>query len=250
MKKTDNIHAEHRKRMRDRFLAADETGTTDSSFRDHELLEILLFSALPRVNTNEIAHRLLQEFGSLRGVLQAPTAALIQVKGVGIYSAALIRLISIILRRVVREHNSRPTGFRMNSLKDLVPLIRNLYFLKMSDEQIYLMLFDTGGTLMKTVRISDGTQNSVPIDIPRCIQIAVMNKASSVVLVHNHPAFAPPSDDDREITELLADAFEGTGISFLEHIVFTDDFCFGLRHDTVFSSGRIDWENDDTVMSR
>ena len=250
MSPKDNLHANHRNRMKERFLAADETGTADISFSDHELLEILLFHSQPRVNTNETAHLLLNEFGSLRGILQAPAAALMHVKGIGISSAVLIRLISSILRRVIREQNSRPTAFRMNELKDLVPLFRNLYFLQMSDEKIHLLMFDAGGTLIKTVRLSDGTQNSVPIDIPRCVQIAVMNKASSVVLVHNHPAFAPPSDDDREITELLAEAFDGTGITLIEHIVFTDDFCFGLLHDTVFSSGMIDQEPDNSVTPK
>lgn len=231
--------------MKERFLSSDETSTADISFRDHELLEILLYFSKPRVNTNETAHLLLQEFGSLRGVFQASAASLLHVEGVGISTVFLIRLITAIFRRVISDRHNRRNDFRMAELRDLLPLIRSFYFLKMTDEQIYMMLFDPNGGLIKTIRISDGTQNSVPIDIPRCVQQASLNKAADVVLVHNHPACVPPSQDDLEITDLLVEAFNGTGITFLEHLIYTENLCFGLLHNTVYASEY----TDDRILS-
>ena len=112
---TENEHTGHRKRMKARFCTADETGTVGSSFSEHELLELLLFYAQPRVNTNETAHRLIRQYGGLQGLMQAPLTSLTQVVGVGKDTALFLRLLASVYRMtmmpmVVLVHNHPAAG--------------------------------------------------------------------------------------------------------------------------------------------
>ena len=92
------IHEGHRARMRTKLMESGER-----VFADHELLEVLLYYAIPRRDTNELAHRLLEQFGSLQGVLSASAQELACVKGVGEYAAAHIKIVTILQRRAARS---------------------------------------------------------------------------------------------------------------------------------------------------
>ncbi|MBQ7983702.1 MAG: hypothetical protein IJ302_09030 [Clostridia bacterium] len=231
--KQENLHEGHRQRLQDRFLAADETHTTDNNFVDHELLELLLFFAQPRVNTNETAHRLLRRFGSVRGVMEAPTAALLQVEGVGKRSALLIRLVCALMCRSMQAQLPARAEYRLTDISNLIPVVRQLYFSENSLEHVFLMLFGADGRYKKSIRISDGTQTGVTLDIPRCIQTAMMYEAAAAVLVHNHPSSAAPSEEDRILTKRIKEAFDSVRIEFFEHLVLTDECCFGILQNQV-----------------
>ncbi|MBE6657647.1 MAG: hypothetical protein E7604_04295 [Ruminococcaceae bacterium] len=236
--KKNNLHDGHRDRLRERFLMADETHTVDSQFREHELLELMLFFSQPRVNTNETAHRLLNRFGSIRGVFEAPYAALLQVKGVGPRTAQLIRLICALMRIFVSPQAPALSDVRLTSLSALLPVIRRMYFAESAVEHVFLMLFGADGSHRKTIRISDGTQTGVTLDIPRCVQMAVMYDAAAAILVHNHPSAAEPSEEDRVMTNRLKDAFDSVRIELREHLVLTDDTCFGILGGAVIEEDR------------
>ena len=220
-----NIHDGHRDRIRKRFLSADETHTVDEQFADHELLEILLFSAQPRMNTNETAHRLLNQFGSLRGVLEAPYAQLIHTKGIGPVSAMLIRLISAMSRAMVCSDLPKALDCRMTSLSALLPTIRRIYFAETATEHVHMLLFNADGTCKKSLRISDGTATGTSLDIPNCVRLAVQHDAASAVVVHNHPSCLLPSAEDIELTAQLKQTFDGVRITLYEHLIFHDNRC-------------------------
>ena len=224
----ENLHADHRERMREKFIAADENHTVEDSFRDHELLELLLFFSVPRVNTNETAHRLLAQFGSMRGVMEAPFARLVQVQGVGPRSAALIRLVCALMRRCIREESEPLSECRLTDMAELVPVIRRMYAAETATEHVFLMLFGADGIHKKTVRISDGTQTGVTLDIPRCVRLAFEYDAAAAILVHNHPSSALPSPEDVAMTAQLKDAFDAVRIELREHLVLTNDACYGI----------------------
>ncbi len=230
MKKV-NLHDGHRDRLRDRFLAADETHTIDDSFREHELLELLLFFSVSRVNTNETAHRLLNRFGNIRGVLEAPFVSLLKVNGVGPKTAMLIRVVCALMRVYIRSDIPARSGFRMTGLSELVPTIRRMYFAETSVEHVFLMLFNAEGYHTKTVRISDGTQTGAVLDIPRCIRMAVMYEANFAVLVHNHPSAAMPSEEDRVLTAKLQTAFSYVDMELREHLVLSENSCYAVIED-------------------
>ena len=225
---TDNLHSGHRQRMHERFRAADETYTVDSNFRDHELLELLLFYAQPRVNTNETAHRLINRYGSIRGVMEAPMASLLQVEGVGPQSAELIRLVCALTKMHIQSEAFPISSFRLTEIADLVPILRRIYFAETAIEHVLLMMFAADGSHIRTIRISDGTQTGVAMDIPTCIRMAVIYEAASVVLVHNHPAAPLPSDEDLALTERMKIACEYVRVELREHLVLTENTCYGI----------------------
>ncbi|MBR5221948.1 MAG: hypothetical protein IKV66_13270 [Clostridia bacterium] len=229
--KTENLHDGHRERLRRRFLAADETYTLDSNFGEHELLELLLFYSQQRVNTNETAHRLLKRFGNIRGVLEAPAAALQQVHGVGPSTALLIRLVCALMRVHIQSDIPARSGYRLTGLAELVPVIRRMYFAETAVEHVFLMLFNAEGYHTKTVRISDGTQTGVVLDIPRCVRMAVLYEASIAVLVHNHPTIPHPSEEDRVLTEKLKTAFSCVDMELREHLVLSENSCYAILED-------------------
>ena len=229
----ENLHADHRERMRNKFRAADETHTVEDSFRDHELLEILLYASIPRANTNETAHRLLAQFGSIRGVIEAPYTKLVNVDGIGPKSAAHIRLVCALLRKCIREETEPLSKCRLTDLPEIIPVIRRLYAAETATEHVFLMLFGADGIHKKTVRISDGTQTGVTLDIPRCVRLAFEYDAAVVLLVHNHPSSALPSPEDVAMTAQLKNAFDAVRIEMREHLVLTNDACYGIL------SGRI-----------
>lgn len=224
----NNLHAKHRERMREKFIAADETHTVEDSFRDHELLELLLFFSQPRVNTNETAHRLLAHFGGVRGVIEAPFTKLIKIDGVGPQTAILIRLLCALVRKYTREEVPSLSECRLTDLPELIPVIRRMYAAETATEHVYLMLFGADGIHKKTIRLSDGTQTGVTLDIPRCVRLAFEYNAAAVILVHNHPLSALPSPEDVALTARLKDTFDSVRIELREHLVLTNDACYGI----------------------
>ena len=225
----ENLHAGHRQRMKDKFLHAEETGTLDTALEDHELLELLLYFALPRVNTNEQAHRLLAEFGSLRKLMQADFNALVRVPGIGAQTALLLRLMNTLFRRCIRHDDTQHPQFRVDSADALIPYVRRLYSMSYLTERVYLLLFSADGTHIADIAVSNGTQNGAVIDIQRCVQLAVVRGAHLAVLVHNHPVpDLTPSAEDITVTEKLRTALDSVGIVLWEHFVVTENGCTGI----------------------
>ncbi|MBQ7301112.1 MAG: JAB domain-containing protein [Clostridia bacterium] len=232
---TENEHTGHRKRMKARFCAADETGTVGSSFSEHELLELLLFYAQPRVNTNETAHRLIRQYGGLQGLMQAPLTSLTQVVGVGKDTALFLRLLASVYRMTMMPGGGAQRSFRMTGTEDLIPYIRQMYFSETPEEHVFLMLFEADGTHKKTVRIADGTSLSASFDPVRCVQIAVRQNTPMVVLVHNHPAAGGPSEEDLRLTNELKTALEYAGVTLMEHFIFSENECYAVMRRKVYT---------------
>lgn len=206
------MHDGHRNRLRQRII---NEGT--DSFEEHQLLEALLFYSIPRADTNETAHRLIERFGSLAGVISASRDELTHVEGIGESSALLIRLVGGILRKIAVTDNT--VRYSFDSIGKICKYLANLYT-GVTVERVYLMMFDNSMKLIDCAHICDGTVNSA-IMLPRVmVEKALLRRASVVVVAHNHPdGIAVPSGDDIETTEMLRSAFELLGINLLEHIV-------------------------------
>lgn len=207
-----DIHDELRQRLRRRLRAEGCAG-----FDDHQLLEALLFYSIPRRDTNEIAHRLIERFGSLEAVFSASADELMLVDGVGPNTADLIRLISGIRRSIARSGESPRKVY--DSITKISAYLANLY-VGSTHEQVYLMMFDNAMRLIDCAYICDGSVNAAAM-VPRVmVERALFRHASAVVVAHNHPhGLAVPSGDDIETTEMLRAAFELVGIQMLEHII-------------------------------
>lgn len=214
-------HEHHRQRIRERFLKNGFDG-----FSNYELLEVLLFAAHPRGNTNQYAHALLDRFGSLSDILRASPEVLKTVPGIGDSAVMSIKIISELIRRMQEEAN-RPEVF-YDTVSKLVGLLRSK-FCGLAEEHVYLLLFDNRMKLLDTTLISKGTVSSADLSIPKIVNAAVIRQAPNVVIAHNHPVgIAIASENDKLVTECLYSTLASAGIRLVEHVICTETDCFPI----------------------
>ena len=217
-------HAGHRNRLRLRFKKEGLNG-----FAPHEVLELLLTYAIPRVDTNPIAHALIHRFGSLHGVLEASPAELEQVPGVGPNASALITLMLPVLR--MYEQERLQPRLKLDTYANLAAYCHTL-FLGVNQERVYLLCFDAKLCLTTTVLLSSGTPTEVSINPRLVMQELMRHNAVSAVLTHNHPSFSPrPSWEDIELTLELQRLMNSVGIRLIEHIIIAGDQDCGILSD-------------------
>lgn len=195
---------------------------------DHEILEMLLFYSIPRINTNETAHRLIDHFGSLSGVLSAKRHELTAVPGIGEQSADLVGLIGELYLRTDREDEKSSPRFK--NLDDV-----GRYLVKQLDglarERVLLLLLTADFRLIATHQISEGSVNESNVDVRQIMEYAIMAKASHIVLAHNHPdPMLTPSQADESVSISLMHAASIMGINLWEHVLVSDGkYLFILR---------------------
>lgn len=211
-----SMHDGHRKRLRQRFL---EEGL--DHFTDVQVLELLLFYCIARQDTNPIAHRLLEHFGSLSRVLEAPVAELCKVEGVGENTAIFLRLVtqagSFYLKDRAAQTKVLPT------LESCAQFLQP-YFYGQNVETVYLLCLDAKCKLLCCKKMSQGNVNSTEISIRKIVETALSANASSVLLAHNHPGgIAIPSYADIRTTLNVASALQAVDVHFIDHLVICDD---------------------------
>ena len=210
-----NIHTGHREKMRNKFLA----GGLDA-FADHEALELLLYYAIPRKDTNPIAHALMERYGSLSAVLAAPVEDLQKVEGIGESAAVLLKLVPQIQKKARLADAKRETALTSVSQFGAYLLER---FHGEKNEVIYQLCLDRKGKLLVCKRLGEGDMSSANLDIRRMIENAILSSASGVVLAHNHPSgIALPSQDDYIATDQAKAALATIGVVLLDHIILAD----------------------------
>ena len=208
------LHDGHRQRKKEQFLQHGLEG-----FADHEVLELLLYYVIPRRDTNELAHRLLQTFGSLRGVFGATPEELRKVEGVGENAALFLLLIPALEQRVRQEI------FRDRILNSVESAGAFFLYLLSSErrEVLYQACLDAKGKLLSYRRLSSGTAAMTPVSVREVVENALHADASRVLLGHNHPSgVALPSEEDRQVTLQIQQALATMGIELSDHIVVAD----------------------------
>lgn len=210
------VHDGHRERLRQSFL---EHGL--SSMNDINALELLLFYAVPRRDTNELAHLLLQHFGSLDGVFSASAEELCEVEGIGAYAASLLTLVPEIMKksRLSKSREIRQIRSSDDAGEYLLP-----YFMNERDEVVYLLCLDSKRAVICCAEMGRGVVNSVDTSVRRIVEKALKVKACSVIIAHNHPdGLALPSREDDLFTKCLYNALETVGIRLEDHIIVADE---------------------------
>lgn len=221
-------HSGHRERLRAEFLARPE------SFPDHKLLELLLFYALPRQDTNPVAHELLEQFGSIRGVLDAEPKALIRVSGVGDRAAVLFRAAKELGRRYHAQRSSVTDLVR--NTRDAGELLQP-YFYGARNELVYLLCLDGKGKALACPQISEGSVNAAEVVTRKVVDAALRCNAAMAVLAHNHVSgLALPSAEDKATTLYLRDVLEKVNVRLIDHLIFCDDDMVSLRDSGYFET--------------
>ena len=191
------------------------------NFNDVNVLELLLFYAIPRKDTNEIAHALLDHFGSLDRVFEASIPELEAVPGVGESSALLISLIPALMRRYLTVKGSCVSTISgsADAGRYLVP---RLMFEK--DEKLLLLCLDAKKSVISCINLGSGVVNAVDVNVRKVVENAVRHRANTVILAHNHPGgVALPSREDERLTIEIAAALKLVGIPLVDHIIVAGD---------------------------
>ena len=224
-----NIHAGHRERVRDNVL---ENGF--KQLEDHRLLELLLFYSIPRGDTNDIAHRLLNEFGSLSEVIKASPDRLIKVSGIGMNSAIQLSAIGELCVRSLKDGVVKKTAYK--NKEDIIKLVRSNY-LNESIERLLLVCFDSGMRLKYFGFLSEGDSISTDIDFKQLVSKIVEHDAGFVVIAHNHPeGEAAPSAADIATTSSISVMLRKLNVVLADHIILNSDSTYSMREDPNYAN--------------
>jgi DNA repair protein RadC len=226
MKADTPHHLGHRERLKDRFERAGIAG-----LQDYEVLELLLFYAVPRKDVKPLAKDLIRRFGSLRGVLDAGHESLECVPGIGRHAALLFRLVrdlgSLYLQKRAEEKE------QISSTKELIDYcLSSMGGLK--DEHFAVIYLNARNKIIKVETIQEGIVNQAVVYPRKVLEKALKHKASAIILVHNHPSgHVRPSDADIRLTRVLQDAARVMDIVLHDHLIVGENRFFSFREEGI-----------------
>ncbi len=212
----------HRTRLRARFLADNSAATPD-----YELLELLLFYALPRIDTKPIAKALMARHGSLAAILAAPVDELRKTEGIGDSAAALLKAVSAAGIQLARaELRERPV---LDSGDKVIDYCRATLGHRES-EGFWVLFLDTKNALIADEEQGDGTVNRLAVFPREVVKRALDLGASAMILAHNHPSGDPtPSEADIATTRAIIEAAAALDIAVHDHIIVSRSHHISLK---------------------
>lgn len=218
----ENIHKGHRERLKNRYR---EHGL--ECFTDIEALEILLFYALPRCDTNRLAHVLLDHFHGFRGVMEADIHELAAVDGIGMNAATLIRLVTDMNHRylVSARENVKVIRGSVDAGQYFMPL-----FSYQTEEIVLLLCLDSASRVQSCHNLGKGMVNRVDFSVREAVSIILRENAAAVILAHNHISdVAVPSRADVDTTKKFYQALKLIGVELRDHIIVSEDDFVSMR---------------------
>lgn len=219
----NNIHDGHRERMRNKFAK----GMNFDSFEEHEILEYLLFYCYPRGNTNQIAHQLINRFGSLSDVLAAPYEELISSEIIGANPALSLKFFNAL--NIYLHIDKASDQIDIRDISGLKSFIGDLFY-GIPNEQFKLFFTDNSYILKNYTDIQTGSSQSVEVSL-RNITKAVLNSGVNYFfMAHNHPdASCSPSDEDILLTRKIITHLRSMEIHLLDHFIVGNDGVSSMR---------------------
>lgn len=203
----------HRSRMKNRFL---KTGF--DSFEPHEALEFILFYAIPKRDTNKLAHELLNTFGSIAGVFNAPYELLTKIKGIGEHAAILLKQIPQLLR-IYSEDMSKSSEV-MDSAKKWTTYFKSK-FIGRTNETLFVAGIDDFAYFVACEIVSSGTRRALDVSCEALFKFTIRWNIDRIVLAHNHPnGIAVPSMADKIKTQKLETALKFLNVTLVDHFIF------------------------------
>ena len=223
-------HEGHRDRVRAKYRMGGLDG-----FHDHEILEFLLYYCYPRGDTNERAHKMLKEFGSLHNLFEADVETLIERLNCSENVAVMLNLIPALSNRYFRSKWSRRLA--ITSARVAGEYAIDL-FVGHTSERFYVLCLDSQRRLNSENLISKGTVDEAAVYPREVMRVAIQDKVTSVILTHNHPGGSlRPSHADMEMTRQIADGLDFIGVKVLDHIIVAGDTYYSFAARGQFVAG-------------
>ncbi len=217
-----SLHAMHRKRL-DKKVS--EYGL--ESLEPHEQLEYLLYAVIPMGDTNELAHRILGRFKTISGAMNASMDELMTIEGVGRSTArfltALPAFLGIVERSILTDKPLKLDGY-----EKLADFVKTFFYGKLT-ESAYMLSMNSSFRLLSITRISEGVQGETAVYVPKVVRQALNDRASIVVIVHNHPCgLVNPSIADMELSDKLKKCFEMVEIEFFDSLIVSGNDVYSI----------------------
>lgn len=221
-----NIHSGHRERMKKKFL---DHGL--DVFETHEALELMLYYAVPYKDTNPLAHKLIDKFGSVSAAFDAPFDCLKEA-GLTDNQATYIKLIPQLARLYISDKEENADKIiDMDTIEDFIVS----KFIGRDEEHILLLLMDAKFKEVFCGMVSVGTLTSSNIPVRKIVDLSMRYNARCAVIAHNHPSgFAEPSKVDLESTRSISQALGLVGVYLLDHFIVADGDCYSLRQSNLY----------------
>ena len=219
-----NIHSGHRERLLKLALSAGL-----ESMNEVQVLEFILSLLIPRIDTNPIAHRLLEEFGNVHSVLDATPEELVKIKGIGKRTANLLSLFTSIF-----------SYYKQDKIPKNVALIshencRNFFSLLLEDknvEELYIVALNVKYKVIRYKLLTKGNIKNIGLSTHAISQFITGTKAAFLLLGHNHPGGnAEPSQEDKDSTQLVEKLAGILGIKVLDHLIFGQNGVYSMKHE-------------------
>jgi len=223
-----SIHSGHRERVKERFL---KDGL--DAFHEHEVLEMLLFHCVARKDTNDLAHRLICEFGSFNQVMEATPEELQRVTGIGKSVATSLSFFSSFARYYAVKQ-AEDNGTILRTINECGEYLKPHFFGR-RNEVVYLVCLDAKCKVLTCKMVGEGSVNSAGVPIRRIVEMALAANATSVILAHNHPSgIAVPSGHDVQTTITVAKALQPVDVVLVDHLVFSNSDWVSMVHSNYY----------------
>ncbi len=214
-------HSGHRERLRRRFIDNGLDG-----FEEHQALELYLFYAIPRRDTNPLAHRLLERYRNIGGVCDAPIDELERDFGLSESAAALLKLLPEMSRLYNESKLSDTNLIDPETVGDMIAR----RFIGRTSEAVALLLGSAKGKILYFDIVAKGSVSSSDFPLRRIVDLAIRHNARTAYIAHNHPSGSLlPSRADVDVTKLLDSTLSSVGVHLLDHFIVADNEYASLR---------------------
>jgi len=206
------LHEGHRQRVKSRYLSEGL-----DAFEDHQILEMLLFFSIPMKDTNELAHKMIIEFGSLAGLFEADPKDICKRCGVSENTAILVSLIPSLARRYFKDKwGDKPVLDSSTKAGEYAVSL----FAGRTYENFFVICLNSQNRVNYAALVHEGTINEAPVYPRLIVETALRHQANSIILAHNHPGGSmQPSGADINVTKKIVTALEAISISVVDHII-------------------------------
>lgn len=233
MVKKQNVHTNHRKRLKSKFI---NSGL--DHFAEHEILELLLFFSIPQQDTNPLAHKLIKKYGCLKNVLDASFDSLISSDGVGEHSAVLLKLIPAVMQ--IYNMQATRTIKRIENQIVAMEYVSQL-FKGINYEEFFVICLSAGGEVLGHTKLSTGDSTKVEVKLRSVTNYVLKNNGARIIIAHNHPHNnSSPSDSDILMTHKLFSSCVLNEIDIIDHIIYSASGCYSFAAQGILDAIKVD----------